>query len=313
VGNCASRRIAIIGPRRRHTGTGPFVSEFFRQSGCAVFEWERDEACHELDRDTARPEVEAVAICSPAETHFDYLAAALAKRLHVFCEKPIVWPRTQSHEAFDDLTARLARVLEAARRDGLTVHENTQWVYTLDAFRRIAGDFAPDEVEQFRCELSPSAATPIEMLLECASHANSLLLGLGCQGVEDPRACFAGGGEGRGAVLSLGFRSRRPSGRPAEVQYHFAQAVTQPRHAAYEVNHRRVQRRVGLNGYRIYLQSGPEEHLIRDPLRVSVEDFLSKLDEAPGATDSLPPILTNIQMSQLLFDACIRLPEPQHA
>jgi hypothetical protein len=275
--------------------------------------WERDEACRQLCQGNARPEVEAVAICSPPETHFDYLAAALAKGLHVFCEKPIVWPRTQSHDAFDDLIAGLARVLEEARRDGLTVHENTQWVYTLDAFRRVAGDFAPDEVEQFRCELSPSAATPVEMLMECSAHANSLLLRLGCQGMEDPRAAFTGGGEGRGAVLAIAFRSRRPTGGPVEVEYHFAQAVTQPRHAAYEVNRRRVQRRVDLNGYRIYLQSGSEELLIRDPVRASVEDFLSKLDAAPGAADSLPAILSNIRMSQVLFDACIRLPELQHA
>jgi hypothetical protein len=33
-------RVAIIGPRRRRTGTGPFVAEYLGQAGCSVVGWD---------------------------------------------------------------------------------------------------------------------------------------------------------------------------------------------------------------------------------------------------------------------------------
>ncbi|MCX6625068.1 MAG: Gfo/Idh/MocA family oxidoreductase, partial [Acidobacteria bacterium] len=198
--------------------------------------WDRNESARFLDPDSTIPEIDAVAICSPAETHLDYLAAALARGLHVFCEKPIVWPREDSRCAGPVLLNVLAEALDVARRNSLVVHENTQWVYTLEDFRRIAGAFAPNEIAQFRCELSPSGGTAAGMIMECSTHANSLLLELGCRGVEEPLVRFEAGGAGRPATLDIRFRSRRPSGAPVEVEYQFARQAGQPRHAAYEVN-----------------------------------------------------------------------------
>jgi hypothetical protein len=297
------RRIAVIGPRRRRTGTGPFVSAFLRQSGCEVLSWDRTEAGLLLDPGRSRPEVEAVAICSPPETHLDYLRAALSKGLHVFCEKPIVWPQDHSCEAFEGIMDALAGALDGAARDGLTVHENTQWVYTLGDFRRLAGEAGPDDVKQFRCEMSPSAATPAEMTMESSAHANALLLALGCAGIEELSVRFEPDEQRRKASLDFGFRSRTPSGGPVEVEYHFVQQLDQPRHAAYEVNHRRVERRVDVDGYRISLRHGSEELVIRDPLQSSVADFLAKAAAGPAGREPYDRIMGNIRMSCTLLKA----------
>jgi hypothetical protein len=297
------RRIAVIGPRRRRTGTGPFVSGFLRESGCEVLPWDRAEAGLLLDPGRSRPEVDAVAICSPPETHLDYLRAALAKGLHVFCEKPIVWPPDHSCEDFEGVLDALTGALNGAARDGLTVHENTQWVYTLGDFRRLAGEIGPDDVEHFRCEMSPSAALPAEMTMESSAHANALLLALGCAGIEELSVRFKPDKQRQKASLEFGFRSRTPSGSPVEVEYRFVQQLDQPRHAAYEVNHRRVERRVEVDGYRISLRHETEELAIRDPLRSSVEDFLAKAGAGPAGREPYDRIISNIRMSYALLKA----------
>jgi len=304
-------RVAVIGPRRPRTGTGPFVAEFLQQAGCSVVGWDRADARRWLAPESPEPGVEAVAICSPAETHLDYLEAALAKRLHVFCEKPILWPADHSCAAFEKLIARLAPALDSALRDRLVVHENTQWVYTFKEFQRLAGNHCLGNIRRFRCELSPSSGTAPEMLMECCAHANSLSLQLGCSGMEDLRMSFERGDGGRGAVLDTGFHSRGASGVPVEVEYHFAQQISQPRAAAFEINDLRVERRIEMSGYRVFLKFGSQEHAIRDPLQSSLEDFLAKISGANRRPD--PSILPNIRMSCSLLNACPGSPEAAHA
>jgi hypothetical protein len=267
-----------------------------------VVGWGRDDARRLLASGSSGAGIDAVAICSPAETHLDYLAAALEGRLHVFCEKPILWPADHSLGTFEPMIARLARALDSAVRDGLVVHENAQWVYTLDDVRRIAGECGLPDIGRFRCELSPASGTAPEMVMECSAHANSLLLGLGCSGIEDLRVSFERGEGRRGAVLEIGFRSRGASGGPVEVEYRFAQQTRQPRAAAYEIDGRRVERRIELDGYRIFLRCGSRECAIRDPLRSSVEDFLAKVAGKNRRPD--PSILPNIRMSRSLLEGC---------
>jgi hypothetical protein len=303
-------RIAVIGPHRRRTGTGPFVAAFLRESGCEVLSWGRTEAGVLLESGRPLPGIDAVAICSPPETHLEYLQAAVARGLQVFCEKPIVWPADQNPAALDGLIAGLSRALDEAAAKDLTVHENTQWVYTLPDFRRIWGGVAPEEVAHFRCEMSPSSANPTEMTMESSAHGNSLLIALGCSGVEDLSVRFEPADAARQASLEFGFRSRTPSGGAVHVEYRFAQQVSQPRHAAYEVNHLRVERRVEVNGYRIFLRFNSQEQPIRDPLRSSVEDFLGKIYGSVSRGDDYGRILRNIQMSYSLMKA---LPGAPHA
>ncbi len=302
-----TRRVAIIGPDRRRTGTGPFVAEFLRRSGCSVLCWDRAAAAQFLNPGFGRPGIDAVAICSPAETHIDYLGAAVSKGLHVFCEKPIGWPLDQSCSSLAPLIQKVDEALECARDRGLVVHENTQWVYTLPDFQHIAGEFTPGRVSHFRCELSPSSGTPAEMLMECSAHANALLIRLGCSGVQAPQVSFRPGRGDTCAALEIDFGSRGLSGHPVQVEYRFAQQTAQPRHAAYEIDHRRVERRVDIRDYRIFLKHESLEREIRDPLESSVEDFLNRI--ARPAPDCVSGIPENIRMSYHLLAACARFEE----
>jgi hypothetical protein len=292
-------RVGIIGPHRRRTGTGPFVAEHLRRRGCAVAAWEGEEARGLLDFKRPPPPVDAVAICSPASTHLEYLYAAVSKGLHVFCEKPIVWPEDHSLRLFDERITALEGVLDAAERNGLVLHENTQWTYTLDDFRRSGVAFQPEELTRFRCEFSPGRETAVEMLMECSAHANSLLLELGCSGIERPAARFR-----PGAALDLAFASRSVSGRPVGVQYRFERQTGQPRHAAYEINACRIERRVEMERYRILLKVGAREFAIRDPLHRSLDHFLDKVRRgAPGAFRDR--IAANIRISRRLLETCL--------
>ncbi len=265
--------------------------------------WGRAEAALLLDANLPRPEVDAVAICSPPETHLAYLEAALAKGLHVFCEKPIVWPQNHACEAFPEIIARLSEALDGAASRGLTVHENTQWVYTLGDFERLAGGIEAEEVSHFRCEMSPSESSPAEMTMESSAHGNSLLLALGARGMEDLSVRYDHGKASGRAALDFEFRSRTPTGRAVDVQYCFTQHAAQPRHAAYEINHRRVERRVDVDGYRIWLKHGTKETMIQDPLHASLADFLAKIASPPAGRESYDRILDNIRMSYTLLEA----------
>lgn len=285
-----SLRLAVIGPHRRRTGTGPFVAAILRRLGCAVVEWDRTQARRLLEPGF-RPDLDGVAICSPAETHLDYLAAAAGRGLAVFCEKPILWPPLPAP------IATLAETLDSALRQGVVVHENTQWVYTLRDFRRLAGGF--EDVRHFRCELAPSSGTAADMTMECSAHANSLLLALGCAGMENVRASFDAGRPS----LDIDFRSRNAAGAAVEVQYRFARQLGQPRPAAYEIDHRRIERRVDPDGYRIFLRHESREEEIRDPLESSLEDFLAKLSQPEARPEIFSRMLANIRMSAQLLNA----------
>lgn len=282
------------------------MAEFLRRAGCRVEEWDRHRAGHCLDPGGGADGVDAVAICSPAETHFGYLAAAVRAGLHVFCEKPVVWPSDRAPAALDRLIGDLESVLAGAARRGLVVHENTQWIYTLDDFRRIAGAIPAGRVEHFRCELSPSAGRAEDMLMECAAHANSLLVALGgglASGIQVRHAARADGGSAR---LEAGFHCRGAAGQTIEAEYRFTQQPAQPRHAAYEVNHRRVERRVTMPGYGLSLRFEGRDYAVRDPLESSVEDFLALVSNGARPGRAATMLSVSRLSSQLLKACCAR-------
>ena len=289
------------------------MSRFLRESGCSVVEWDRAEAGRMLEPGAPRPALDAVAVCSPPQTHMDYLASAVSQGLHVLCEKPIVWPDDDDPGNLAGLTERLSSVLDRAFEKKLVVHENTQWLYTLEDFRRIAGDPQPGSMSHFRCELSPSSGTPARMLMECSAHANAMLTALGSSGVEDLHSEYSPAAGPRSASLQIRFLSRNTSGGAVQVEYSFVQQAEQPRHAAYEIDHRRVERHVEPEGYRIFLACDGQRHAIRDPFQSSVEEFVSRITGRRFAGDTSFRILTNIRMSQILLNSLAVRPESARA
>jgi hypothetical protein len=301
-------RVGMIGPRRSRTGTGPYVARFLKDCGCEVLEWTKAEASSFLTCPASLPTVDAVAICSPAETHFDYLSAAVSRCIHVFCEKPMVWPRDHSGAALRRLLANLALVVETVRGRAV-LHENTQWTYTLDDYRRMTGGLDPNDIREFSCELGPSSGAPAEMIMECAPHANSLLLALGCSGMEGLSVAFRGPTDDQSACIDIHFECRSPEQRKVDVHYRFEQCANQPRPAAYALNGRWVRRRIAAPGYRIFFCHDGREMSIADPLESSVRDFVGKVlagAALPREEHFSPAIQANLEMSAAILERTAR-------
>ena len=172
-------------------------------------------------------------ILSPPETHERYLRAALDARLHVLCEKPLIWGGT-------DFARRGRELVDGFRARGLLLEENCQWPQVLDAFRALHPGWdggPPRELRNAartrragrrraaRCALAPalascrlSAPTPIRtsktIRFERRAGAPETLR----VDVRLPRAARAGGVQRRSArrragAATRGARDRRPPRR----------------------------------------------------------------------------------------------------
>lgn len=285
------------------------MARFLKDCGCEVFEWTKAEASSFLTCPACLPAVDAVAICSPAETHFAYISAALERGTHVFCEKPLVWPRDHASVELRRLIADLAVAVETVR-GRVVLHENTQWPYTLDEYHRMTGEFDPNDIREFSCELGPSSSAPAEMIMECAPHANSLLLALGCTGIEGLSVAFRRPPGDQSACIDIHFECRSPEKGKVDVHYRFEQCANQPRPAAYALNGRWVRRRIAAPGYQIFFCHDGLEMRIVDPLERFVRDFVGKV--LAGAT--LPreehlssAIRANLEMSAAILERTARL------
>lgn len=298
-----SLRVAIIGPRRSHTGTGPYVARFLRGCGCDVFEWTREDALSFLSGSTPSS-IDAVAICSPPATHFDFVSAALRRSLHVFCEKPIVWPGDHSPSALRRLIADLTLAVRSVRHP-VVLHENTQWRYTLPEYRRLVGEHALNDIREFSCELAPSSGVPEEMIMESAPHANSLLLAAGCSGMENLSVTFHKASAAMTPILEAGFEARSPKNGKVSVQYRFQQCANQPRPASYAMNGQWVRRRIEAPDYQIVLCHRDRETRVTDPLECSVRDFVQKAEAGRCAQRDQASFLAmcdNLEMSAKILE-----------
>jgi hypothetical protein len=231
--------------------------------------------------------LDAVAICSPAEKHFEHLACALDANLHVFCEKPFIWAGGAPVVA--QAEAMLARF--ASKR--LVVHLNTQWIYTLSGFAALHG--TEPRVESFRMLLSPPRPG-IDILVEAAPHPISMLVALGATGeVRDVEAYWSQSLE----ELDLSFKAMTEHRSGIDAACSFRTATRQPRRAFYAINQRFVERRVDMEGYEISLRSPECSIAVVDPLRLSAEHFLARIALSDYQTQTKPIIANILMLDQL--------------
>lgn len=277
-------------------GTGEYVARELQRAGCEVVgvvgtsPASIDEARaglrerHGIDARgyrtveelIARERPEVVAICSPTERHLESLEAALAAGCHVLCEKPLLWdPDFATPEAEPLVVAAAERLVDLAERRGKHLALNTQWPFTLDAFRQLHPGACEAPLRDLAVWLGPDDPGP-RMVLESASHPLSLLYALvGPEGeVEAPELAW----EGEDG-LTVAFRYAHPGGAVA-VELALRRCPQPPRPAAYRINGRRVDREIGLPGYTFsFVAAGedgaPRRVPFRDPLALSVEAFLA--------------------------------------
>ncbi|MCE9634555.1 MAG: Gfo/Idh/MocA family oxidoreductase, partial [Planctomycetes bacterium] len=295
-------RIAVAGVRRVRQGLGQFFAQWLVAAGAEVpaFLGRTAETIDEarrmlaargiaaqgftsLDALLRTVPVDALVIASPAETHAELLEAALAARLHVLCEKPLVAGRSDAAE----FAMRMEREFAAA---GLVLAENCQWPETLPFFATIHRGTLDEAPRRFQMELAPST-TGAAMLLDTMSHVVSMLQalsppneGAGAARIEGLR--FSTDDPGATSIdVEFGFvrdddfaptpsgahmdgdeGSETSDGADIEVAVRLRPGPSQPRPAAYAVNGRRVDRRVRMPEYGLVFEGGGRSVHVPDPM-----------------------------------------------
>ncbi|MFQ5935015.1 MAG: hypothetical protein ACE5LB_01210, partial [Acidiferrobacterales bacterium] len=166
----------------------------------------------------------------------------------------------------------LRRFVQQHRYLGL----NTQWPFTLEAFRQLHPDAEIDmgSIERFAMWLSPTSRDR-EMVVDSAPHLLSMLHALAGPGTLDNiRAEYRDLPElGSRAGTRLNFVYAHAHGT-TNVEFSLARRLEQPRPAGYSVNGFGAQRHVALPEYLISFIGNGKKVPVRDPLASAVEDFI---------------------------------------
>jgi predicted dehydrogenase len=280
--------VGVIGPSRRHSGTGRYVAQLLHEAGatvaavCASTPDSGDSAARELSAAfgqsvasfptiealIASRSVAAVAICTPAETHERQLALAVDAGLHTFCEKPLIWTTDP------DLAERAAAIVRAFDERRVVLHHSAQWPFLLDDIEALAGAPAVRDLRSFEMMMAPPVPG-LSMFWEAAPHPVSLLVALGgSHPVTDTSASFTADRQG----LEIGFRAERHHAHPMQVRMVFRAKAEQPRPASMTFDGVRIDREVlSMSPYEIALRSNDRLRPIDDPLRLSVRHFVARL------------------------------------
>ena len=311
-----SLRLGLIGANRTRQGTGPFVARFLTMAGADVravvaSSQERAEdaatsvepalghrpaAFGTVGAMLAEEALDAVAICSPAELHWQHLEAAFDARLHVLCEKPLA--PTPTPAARDSLVALVQRFEDA----GLVLHCSTQWPYTLATFRRLHGRGPLLAPKQFRMTLAPPRPGLETLFWDTLPHPVSLLTALGARAPESghPPSDLTTDGS-RHDRLHLRCTLPRGDGGRIAVTLDAKVQTTQPRPASYAIDGAHVDRRVRLDPYRLELCHGDRCEPLPDPLRASVEDFLDKVSDSTRRPSNDSTAIHDVVLLEALY------------
>ena len=333
-------RVAVVGARRAEQGIGQFVARDLAALGAEVVaivgtsEETIATAAADLKRlydlevrgyrdvETmlTRETLDAVAICSPQQFHAEQMQAALSHKVHVLCEKPLVFMPGADNVA-------VARPLvEGFSKAGLILMVNQQWPHTLRAFDQCWPAARATPVTQLEMLLAPAEAGP-GMIPNAMPHVLSLLL-----------SCVSSGGR----IESL--RMERPAAGRLNVQFEyvhaegrtsvrtwFVQAARQPRPAGYAINGCTVRRTIRMSDYAMFLETGGQELseiagggpdlaataaragsdeiiqrvLLEDPLRLLLADFISRCRAGETAPGVDPALLDNVRLLDELYRAAI--------
>jgi predicted dehydrogenase len=295
--------VALVGARRRRQGLGPFVARDLAAAGAQVagLLTTRPETARDAEAELAaragirargyadlatlleRERPDALAILTPPDAHERYLRAALEARLHVLCEKPLVWGR--------DMAARARELVDAFAARGLLLVENCQWPYTLPAFAALHPGALDRPPTRFEMWLTP-LARGLDMLRDSLSHPVSLLQALSPGSDAEVRHVeIEAVGEERGLREAEALQLQFHYGYPGEYQsgaghiecrVELRHGDTEPREAGYALNGLRARRVVKAEDYSLAFADAGRSVPVRDPLTASIEAFVSALRVALG-------------------------------
>lgn len=313
-------RVAVVGARRKRQGTGEYVAREFVRCGCevqaivgtspatvelacAALRERYDIECNGYTSLAAlldAERVDVVAVCSPPNAHLSQLELAAQVGCHVFSEKPLWWSDTLVSAA-DEVRERTEQLLRSFLKHHRYLALNTQWPFTLDAFRRLhpRALIAGRPPERFSMWLSPTSGGR-QMLVDSAPHLLSMLYALAGPGeIGQIRGEYRDLPEyGARSAMQLSFIYRHAQGA-TEVELSLSRCAQSPRPAGYSVNGFGVQRHIELPGYLLSFSANGESVPVPDPLAAAVADFVRSL-ESGHAPDRTHIVDGMMQLQQLV-------------
>ena len=302
-------KVAIIGAGRNKNGIGPFTAKYFHNNDCQVVaavgttEATAATAVHNLEafgisargytnaeqmlEETAP---DAVVIASPTHTHENYIQLGLDAGCHIFCEKPFIWKDA------DRLEPAMQQIFNLAADKELTLAMNSQWPFSLPTYEDLCGSLTPDRLQNFIIRLSPVCGGR-EMLTDSLPHALSLLYAVFGDGdLADIRV------RGSRDDLSIRFCYDWQQGSCHSLVKLIRQKV-QPRTFAYGFNGRIIKRMLDLEDYSISFSYRDRRLTLKDPLELSVLDFIKAVNDRRAPLIGKNHILKTTSMLKAVYDS----------
>ncbi len=302
-------KVSIVGAGRTRNGIGEYIGKYFHQQGGEVTSVLGTTEKTSLQASSAlrkygieaRPyadfddmvkteKPDTVVIASPSSTHYGYLLKSLDSGLHIFCEKPFVWPEPV------DLAQKVEDILEKAREKGLIIAMDSQWPFSIGPYEEICGKLRVKESNTFSIKMSPPFPGR-EMIPESVPHALSLL------------HCLLGEGE----MENLGFEPRgdrdliirfvyRFGKKRCDVTIALAYREANPRDFSFGLNDQVVSRSLDSEEYEIYFTYGDKKLRIADPLKLSVKNFMEAVEKKTEPLIGYRHILHNMSLLKRMDD-----------
>lgn len=304
-------RVSIIGARRTRNGIGEYIAKYFHQQKARVIsvlgtteETSQLAAAalekygihavpyRDFDQMVERENPDVIVIASPPITHLEYLTKSLRKGLHIFCEKPLLWPIEGEPERL------VGEMLNSAKEKGLTVAMNTQLPFALEEYEALCGPIELEKSNRFFIRLSPTLSGK-EMIPDSVPHALSLL--------------YSQFGTGRISNLEYERRDRHDMdirftylGREkgCEVQIKLVRKEQPPRDLRFGFNNRIVERKLDLSDYTMSFEYGTTQIRVRDPLQKAVASFLEAVEKRGEPFMGYRHIVNNMSLLKTIYEGC---------
>lgn len=305
-------RIAIIGAGRNRNGIGHYIARYFQQTtarvvavmgttpdtarkaAAALVPYEIEAAAYSDFATMIRKEQpDAVVIASAMESHHEYLVKCMEAGVHVFCEKPFVWPDDTS--TLRDIHGLVDSVFDMAARQGLRIAMNSQWPFSLPCYENLCGPITPQARDSFFVRLSPMASGK-KMILDSVPHALSMIYDVFGEGkIEEMRL------KTELQKICIGFHYLHSRGMCA-VEIDLVHSPRQPRDFSYGFNRKIIHRMLDLDTYEISFAYAETKLKIKDPLALSVQDFVTAVTDDREPRIGQAHIVHNMKLLNEIYD-----------
>lgn len=288
-------KVAIVGPGRSKQGTGPFIARTFKQLGCDVqavvssslasaeqaaqalkSDYQIECSAYEnLQQLLKNHSIDAVAICSPVDSHLENLSTAIQEGCHVFCEKPLWWSKSTATNDIQSITNQATELVRLSNTNKVLLQLNTQWPYTLPTYYELYPQLKKQKtIESFSMWLSPQSHG-CTMIIDAAPHLLSMLYALlGSGKINNIESNYHNANPEQDLLITFDYLHAFGDTR---TSISLISSDSLPKPAAYAINDLRVDRHVELPNYLISLRSDEHQLPLVDPLTSSIKNFISTI------------------------------------